>query len=118
VTRDPADTSAEASSQEGSLFLASVSSTEPVTGSSGPSVSRPNALRSTPGIAATVVEPCGDLASDSTALSPCRHRVGTAAPAALLPSDPERHVKAAQALADEHFDSSKDLPRLLEAAHG
>jgi glycosyl transferase family 1 len=35
-----------------------------------------------------------------------------------LVSDPERHAKAARALADEYFDSSKVLPRLLAAALG
>ena len=33
-----------------------------------------------------------------------------------LLSDPDRHAKAARALADEYFDSSKVLPRLLDAA--
>ena len=35
-----------------------------------------------------------------------------------LLSDPDRHAKAARALAEEYFDSSKVLPRLLEAALG
>jgi hypothetical protein len=35
-----------------------------------------------------------------------------------LLSDPDRHAKAARALADEYFDSSKVLSRLLEAALG
>ena len=35
-----------------------------------------------------------------------------------LLSDPDRHAKAARALADEYFDSRKVLPRLLDAALG
>ena len=35
-----------------------------------------------------------------------------------LLSDPDRHAKAARALAEEYFDSSKVLPRLLAAALG
>jgi hypothetical protein len=35
-----------------------------------------------------------------------------------LLGDPERHAKAARVLADEYFDASKVLPRLLDAALG
>jgi glycosyltransferase involved in cell wall biosynthesis len=36
----------------------------------------------------------------------------------LVASDPQRHAKAARAIAEEHFDSDKVLNRLIDEAQG